>query len=171
MSNCIVCDSLIEMSEFNHDYHKYINYLYLEVFKKFLYNNKVYFNDKKISLKRFPEECGWENSFFHLTTVSANKNVPLSEREPDFRRCERLHWIKPAIETDHINVCNFKCFEVFEDNSRRFKRIKMLNEEERYLIVLEDREDYYLLVTAFYIEHDYYLKGLIKEREKAKSAT
>ncbi|QGY85768.1 hypothetical protein F1614_06910 [Staphylococcus epidermidis] len=171
MSQCLACTSLIEMSNFNYDYHEYIDYLYTQVFKKHLFNNKVYFNGKKIILKRYPEECGKENSFFHLTTVSANKNVPLSDREPDLRRCERLHWIKPAIETDHIQICNFKCFEIFEDHSRRYKRIKLLNEEDRYLIVLEDRENYYLLVTAFYIEQDYYLKGLVKEKEKAKSAT
>lgn len=170
MSNCLVCNSLIEMSQFGHNYIEYINYLYTEIFKKDLYNNKLYYNGKKISLKRFPEECGWENSFFHLTTVASGKQVPLSDREPDFWRCERLHWIKPAIMTNHIDLCNNTCFEEFEDNTRRNKRVKLLNELDRYIIILEDRQDYYLLVTAFYIEKDYYLKGLIKEKRKAKSA-
>ncbi|WP_232155310.1 hypothetical protein [Staphylococcus gallinarum] len=72
--------------------------------------------------------------------------------------------------TNHIDLCNNTCFEEFEDTTRRNKRVKLLNELDRYIIILEDRQDYYLLVTAFYIEQDYYLKGLIKEKQKAKSA-
>lgn len=34
MNNCLVCNSLIEMSQFHHNYIKYINYLYTEIFKK-----------------------------------------------------------------------------------------------------------------------------------------
>lgn len=34
MSNCLVCNSLIEMSQFGHNYIEYINYLYTEIFKK-----------------------------------------------------------------------------------------------------------------------------------------
>lgn len=170
MCGCTVCDSLIEMSEFNHDYDKYMSYLYSQVFKKYLYTNKVFYNGKVIGLKRHPEELGQEQSFFHLTTIASDKETPFSEREPDFRRCERLHWIKPSIETDHVELCNTPCFEDYKDNSRRNERVKLLNEQERYIIILEDRGNYYLLITAFYIEEEYYLKRLIKERDKAKSA-
>lgn len=168
MSKCKSCDTLYELSAVGGDYEKYNETLY-EYFKQNLFNQKVYWNNKPISLKRFPEECGKEQSFFHLTTVSANKNVPYSDREPDFRRCERLHWIKPSIESDHKKLCLNDCFKVYEDTTGRKKRIKLFNYDERYLIILEENEEYYLLVTAFYIEKDYYLKGVAKAFQKQES--
>ena len=38
-------------------------------------------------------------------------------------------------------------------------------EEERYIVVLEKREKYCLLVTAFYIEHDHTLDKKLKKYE------
>ncbi|WP_239732949.1 MULTISPECIES: hypothetical protein [unclassified Mammaliicoccus] len=159
------------MSQFNHNYHAYMDYLYVEIFKKYLYNNKVYYNGKPIALKKYPIECDREYTFFHLTTVSDKKGIPFTDREPDLRRCERLHWIKPAIETNHLDLCYMDCFIPYTDNKKgKYPRVKFFNELDRYLIVLEDRGSYYLLITAFYIEQEYYLKGIIKEKDKAKNA-
>ena len=43
--------------------------------------------------------------------------------------------------------------------------------EERYIVILEKRPTYYLLITAYYVEYDHNVRKLLKEFEKAKSAS
>ena len=43
--------------------------------------------------------------------------------------------------------------------------------EERYLVVLEKRKNYILLITAFYVNYDHSFQKLIKAYEKAKGAS
>ena len=45
----------------------------------------------------------------------------------------------------------------------------MLFEEERYIVVLERRENYVLLITAFYIEQDHTLEKKVKEYHQYKA--
>jgi len=46
-----------------------------------------------------------------------------------------------------------------EDGSRLRHKILYNN----FLVILEERDKYYLLITGFYVEKDYYRKGLEKE--------
>ena len=167
MTTCKTCENLILLEEFNGQFKNYDEYLYNEIFLKQIINNNIYFNNKLVKLKKFPKECNREQAYFHLTTIATDKNIPWSEREPDFRRCERLHWMRPSIETNHIELCGLPCFvyytEIYKGNRTR---IHLFNEKERYLIVLEDRNDYILLITAFYIHEDYYLKKTIQTTQK-----
>lgn len=167
MTTCKTCENLILLEEFNGQFKNYDEYLYNEIFLKQIINNNIYFNNKLVKLKKFPKECNREQAYFHLTTIATDKNIPWSEREPDFRRCERLHWMRPSIETNHIELCGLPCFvyytEIYKGNRTR---IHLFNEKERYLIVLEDRNDYILLITAFYIHEDYYLKKNNRKKPK-----
>ena len=45
-------------------------------------------------------------------------------------------------------------------------RVKMLLEDEQYLVVLEKRERYCLLITAFYVDQGHRLEKLLKEFDK-----
>lgn len=45
-------------------------------------------------------------------------------------------------------------------------RVKMLLEDEQYLVVLERREKYCLLITAFYVDQEHRLEKLRKEFDK-----
>ena len=45
----------------------------------------------------------------------------------------------------------------------------MLLEEERYMVVVERRDSYCLLVTAFYFEQDYSLRKKLQHYEQYKA--
>lgn len=163
------CESLpeiIELSSFGGDFSKYQEFLYNEIFLKQLYNYKLQYNNKLVELKRSPLYEGKEDSFFHLTCKIFEKNS--LERTPDFRRSERLCWLKPAIEIDHGKLCQKECFLVYKRPFKRKTRICFLNPIDRYFVVLEERPGSYLLITAFYIDYDNMLEKKIKEYEKYK---
>lgn len=165
MRHCPKLGPIVELSHYNGNYKSYEEYLY-GVFKADLYNRKVFYKNKPVSLKRFPEQLGKEFSFYHLTCKNFNHTGNEEDREPDLRRCERLHWIKPSIETNHLVTCNQQCFVAYIKRVRNKDRVHLLNKEDRYMIVLEEREDYYLLVTAYYIEHENTLRRKISESEE-----
>ena len=50
-------------------------------------------------------------------------------------------------------------------------RIKLLLSEERYIVILEKRADYVLLITAFHLDYSHMLNKQLKEYEKAKGAS
>lgn len=169
MTNCKTCESLIELDEFNGNFKNYDEYLYNEIYTKRIINNTIYFDNKPVKLKKFPKECNREQAYFHLTTKSADKGIPWSEREPDLRRCERLHWIRPSIENNHIELCGLPCFIYYTEVNKNGKtRIQLFNEKERYLIILEDRDEYLLLITAFYIHEEYYLRNTMRRSERSE---
>jgi hypothetical protein len=78
--------------------------------------------------------------FWHLITQGEKEE----EREVDLRRCERIHWIEYIFKNSHLNY--IKCWE----NTRKNKtRILFWIEQEEYLVVLEKRCEYLLLITAY----------------------
>lgn len=165
MTKCPALPKIIELSDCNGDPDKYEDHLYYDVFLNDLYNNKMYYNSKRVALKKYPTFNGREASFFHLTCKNYKKG---EDRLPDFRRSERLGWIKPGIETNHIEECGDHCFLSYTKIVRDKKRVHLLNKEDRYMIVLEEREEYYLLITAFYIDYDKTLERKYKEYIKYK---
>ena len=72
------------------------------------------------------------------------------EREPDLRRCERIRWPKPIIENDSDPE-----LKVWAEPRGKLQRIHIWFEAEGYLVVLDDRGEYILPWTAFFIEHEH----------------
>lgn len=118
------------------------------------------FRGKRVVCKRFPEYEGRDEAFNHLTTVNSHDNNDSNDRELDLRRCERLKWIKPGMMGNHQGK---DCFLEYRKIVRGKNRIHLLNKYDRYMIVLEDRGDYVLLVTAYYIQYDNTLRRKIAE--------
>lgn len=50
-------------------------------------------------------------------------------------------------------------------------RVHILLEEERYMVVVECRKDYCLLITAFYFEHDHSLNKKLKKYDEYKTSS
>lgn len=164
-NNTFNCYYINDIFVFDGNWLKYQNSL-TNYFYKNLYNMKVTYNNLKVSLKRDPVYQDVPGSFYHLTCKGIKKNSEEEEREPDLRRCERLHWIKPLLENNHsINNCPCNCVRVYEKYHNGDNTINFLFEEGRYLVVLGKRNGYYLLKTAFYIEYDNRLKREIKAYE------
>lgn len=166
MINCTALPGLICLDQFRGDFFKYQDYLYKEIFKKQLYTKKIYFEGKPVGLKASPFFQEKEDSFYHLTCKDFHWGS--EDREPDLRRSERLSWIKPSIETNHDDACKKSCFKRYVREYNNKQRIHLLDIEDRYIVILEERPTFYLLITAFYIEYDNQLNKKIKEYETYK---
>ncbi|MGI1828105.1 hypothetical protein [Ligilactobacillus salivarius] len=154
---CSLLPELEELSQYI-DPISYIDSLY----DYYLRNIKLglQFRGKRVTCKKYPEYEGRDDAFNHLTTKDFHDD---NDREIDLRRCERLKWIKPGMMGDHQGK---NCFLEYEKVVRGKKRIHLLNQYDRYMIVLEDRGDYVLLVTAYYIQYDNTLKKKVLEYHK-----
>ena len=96
------------------------------------------------------------------------------ERVPDFRRCERIRWVKAFIE--NYNCDSSQCGEcdgvkVWSEPYRNTTRVHILLEEERYIVVIERRNTYCLLVTAFFLEYEPSLRKKLKSYQWYKEQT
>lgn len=149
------------------DWQKYQDILY-DIFKNDFILSHPQFEGKNVNIRKHPIEYGKEEAFFHVTCQDYCKE---GERNPDMRRCERIRWVRAFIE--NYNSCeSIQCEETCDGIkkwTRLYKnreRIHILLEEERYMVVIELRESYCLLITAFYIEHDHTLDKKLEEYEK-----
>ena len=83
-----------------------------------------------------------------------------------------MRWVRAFIE--NYNCDPSKCtgcdgIKIWEKPYKNNQRIHLLFEEERYIVVLERRENYVLLITAFYIEQDHTLEKKVKEYHQYKA--
>ena len=164
MCYCPQLEPIIGLANYQGDFTIYEKYLY-NVFLESLFSQPIYYNGLPIYLKKYPVFKDKESSFYHLTCKDFNHTNVEAQREPDLIRCERLHWIKPAIETNHISECHQTCFYIYNKEVRNKTRLHFFNPQDRYMIVLEKRETYYLLITAYYIEYDNMLNKKLREYE------
>lgn len=138
------------------------------VFKSDFVDDRPYFEGKQVNIRREPIEFGKEEAFFHITCQDYLKD---ENRVPDLRRCERIKWVRAFIENYHCDPTQCEACEgvkVWSEPHHNSSRVHLLLEEERYMVVLEKREKYCLLITAFYIEHDHSLKSKLQHYEKYK---
>lgn len=150
------------------DWSAYETRLY-EIFKDDFINHHPDFEGKRVAIRKHPIEYGKEEAFFHITCQDYQKN---NARVPDLRRCERIRWVKAFIE--NYNCDSTKCVEcegvkVWTEPYKNTSRVHILLEEEKYIVVIERRETYNLLITAFYFDHEHALKKKLKHYEKFKS--
>lgn len=146
------------------------------LYKVFCYDFKEtypVFEEKRVNYRRHPIEYDREEAFYHITCQDYLKD---GERVPDFRRCERVRWVKKFIENYNCNLEDcVECsgIKTWEEDYKGNSRVHILLEEERYMVVIERRKEYCLLVTAFYFEQDHSLRKKIKKYEayKAKNAS
>lgn len=162
--NCWLPD-LLFFDDYNNNWDNYQDAIY-NTFKADLIDNPPSFEGKIIKIRWQPIEYDKPEAFFHVTCQDYRKD---GERFPDFRRCERIRWIKAFI-------LNYKCdsslcescdgVKVWKEPYQNKMRVHILLEEEKYIVVVEPRATYCLLITAFYFEHDHALEKKLKHYEK-----
>lgn len=137
------------------------------IFKHDFIDTHPSFQGKRVSVKKYPIENNKEDSFYHVTCVDLNKN---NNRIPDMRRCERIRWIRAFIE--NYNCRDAVCIDCdgvkvwTEPYKQNRDRVHLLLEEERYIVILEPRDSYCLLITAYYLDQDHSLMKQIKRYER-----
>lgn len=153
------------------DWTRYQAVLYAIFYADFI-DTKPSYDGLPVYIRKHPIEHGKEEAFFHVTCQDYDGD---GERVPDLRRCERIRWVRSFIENYNCDsaLCP-KCegVKLWEMPYGSHKRVHILLEEEKYMVVIEPREQYCLLITAFYFNQERRLrKTLEKYRASLQRAT
>ncbi|MDP2303304.1 MAG: hypothetical protein Q8N03_12865 [Ignavibacteria bacterium] len=161
----ILLDDLVPYFDalFEHENDK-IDLLY-RIFMDDFQNNSFFINNKKVIIKNYPSKLkGFEkycDSFVHIITwVSKMKG----KRVFDFRRANRVHWVKPILE--QRSDPRIKYFQYAEGDGAL--RDYYWFDEKDYVVIIEQITAEFLLVTGFVIDnrnrfqkrYEKYLNGL-----------
>lgn len=81
----------------------------------------------------------------------------------DPARCERIRWPRPVIEHhDACNVCDYgQCDKPWV--WKNGKKVKIYLPDDRYLVVLEERRDIWLFITAYQVNWSHSAEKIEKE--------
>lgn len=131
-----------------------------EIFYQDFIQNRVFYKGLPVNIKKYPYDDNKEDAYYHVTCKDYTGH---NERSPDFRRCERIRWIRAFIDNygkcDTCELSNCEGIKIWEEIYKNGNtRVMMLLEEERYIVILERRKDFYLLITAYYLDYEHSLK-------------
>lgn len=138
------------------------------IFKADFLDSHPLFENVRVSVKHYPIEFGKEEAFLHITCKDYDGN---GKRVPDLRRCERIRWIRAFIENYNCDprLCaDCDGVKTWREPYKNRTRIHILLEEERFIVILEQRPDYFLLITAFYLDYDNALIKQLRHYEQYK---
>ena len=156
----LVFPDLIYLEEYQGNFKNYFNAVY-QIFTAHFLKSNPHFEGIRVTAPRYPEVDGLSRTFYHITHQGEDEQ----NREPNIRRMERIRFPMFKIENHpHAELL------VWGKEIGRDKRIHILNVAESYLLVLNRRNDYLLLWTAFYIEQSHTLRKKLKEYETYKKA-
>ena len=108
-------------------------------------------------------EDGREAGFWHIVQ---RDDAAAGERLPDFKRCGRIPWPRSIIEHPADSAVSIWENERKKTDSSRQTRILVWLEDEDYLVVLGDKKNYMILVTAYCVDQESYKRKLRKERDE-----
>lgn len=93
------------------------------------------------------------------------------DREIDIERCKRIKWIKAIIENYQCKEekCSKFCsgIKIWPDPKKK-ARVLLLFEEVKYLVVLEERYNMFVLITAYYLDYERTLEQRLKQYKAYK---
>ena len=161
---CLWLPKIITLEMFKGIWEEYNNELYKIFIRDFIIN-KLYFKNKKVVVRANPKYKNYEHAFIHLTTTSIPNAKDINDRLPDLKRCERLEWNRKIIENYECknNCPTCKKILYYEEYYKNNIRISLLFPDVRFKVVLEERKDYFLLITGYYINYDYRLNKELKK--------
>lgn len=109
--------------------------------------------DKEFKLMSMPRDArGWCRTFWHITSYGDDELT----RIPDLARMERIAWPRMLIDDfcySHPAPTTGRSIWWLQDRGRTIRYLIALADFS-YLVVIEDRRDYVLLVTAYAVEHE-----------------
>ena len=148
-------DWLPPLEHFSGDWGNYCDYIY-DIFHSHFIASKPIYCGREVKTRYYPMSDGKTETFWHLTSTGENND----DRIPDIRRCERIRWPKSFIE-------NPDKVKVWRNKRKKNTNICLWLDDcsESYLVVLGERKDYYLLLTAYCVEEEHRKKKLRKEYE------
>lgn len=151
---------LMLLAAYDGQWHAYLNAIY-QVFRQDFVQNKPRYPNKRFALKRFPMSKGKEASFWHLIQEGSVEE----DRIPDLRRCERIRWPRPMIE-----AIQSKQVRVWRNVRGKNERVVIATGDFSYVVILDDRDNYVLLWTAYCVEQAHRRAKLQRECESWEAA-
>lgn len=151
---------LIYFEDHEGNFSLYFKAVYL-VFKNDFIDRQPVFQGTRVSAQKFPLVDGIHKTFYHITHEGEDEQ----NREPDFRRMERIRYPKFSIEN-----CPHDQLLIWKNKRGRDTRILIFNEEEEYLTVLTERKGFYLFWTAYTVTQNHRKNKLLKEYKSYKKA-
>lgn len=124
----------------------------------------IQYDGKPVHYKRMPYDGIYPEAFMHLTTCNQDDS---GSRLPDAERSERISWPRPVVEHHPFcEICGYaQCTRpwVWRKNDKNKDRVKIYLPNQQYLVVLGERRDYWVLITAYYVNRQWSIDKLEKE--------
>ena len=159
----LIFPDLIFFNDYAGDFKSYFKAVYA-VFETDFIKTKPKYEGLKVTVRKYPEVDGIHRTFYHITHQGEDEN----NRQPDIRRMERIRYPRfVMVNHTHNQIL------IWKNKRGKDERIVLFNETENYVVILTDRKEYYMFITAYYIETEHRKRSLLKEYEtyiKAKTA-
>lgn len=158
-SDAFLLPDIIQLNDYQGDFESFYEAVY-QIFVKDFVRSRPVFEGVKLGLKKYPLVEGKEYTFYHFTHDGSDEQ----NRTPNFRRMERIPWPAPI-----INQSSHQKLKVWRNKRGKHDRILILHEQEKYLVVLEDRKDYIIPWTAYLVDYPNQMRKLLKECKSYKN--
>lgn len=141
---------LVKSSQYNGDWRRYYDALY-EYFCQDFIEDSPFFGKCEVTITGTAIEDGKEKTFWHIVTTRVKlkryTNQSEQDRIPDYKRAERIRWIKEIIE--NYEDPSIRTFKEVEPN----RHIYYLWYKDEFIVILGRGLNYakFYLVTAFYV--------------------
>lgn len=169
LDKCKWLPEIVECKDFN-KWNEYLDEIY-EIFKKDFIQTHPTFENKNVYYRKAPMDGKYEHTFTHLThkDVFHSSDDP-NDRIPDPRRAERIGWNRAIIDNYQCNENCANCDKVlyFEEYYKKNIRCYFLFKDAKFIVIVEKRETFNLLITGYYIEYDNVMEKYIKKYERYK---
>lgn len=149
--------NLIELDLNGKTYEEIIIFLYY-FYKKDLKDCKLFYNNKIVNTNYRGEFInGKEERFWHIIEKDCDNKRIDGDRLIDFARAKKIHWIRPIL-TKYFKDSSIKIFKdeiITKKSNGKNKKVKLefiWFKEGKYLIILEERKNEYILKTAYNVE-------------------
>lgn len=149
---------LILFEEYGNNWDAYVEAIYT-IFCKEIKNYNLKYQGKKVILKRYPLFKNKEKAFWHLTSEGRIEE----QRVPSLPRCERISWIKFIIENKERGFVR-----VWKNKRGQKSHVCLSLKSFEYIVVLAERKNYFLLLSAYPIEYEWRRKKLEREYRRYK---
>jgi len=166
MNDCKWLPDLYYYPDWN-NYKDYENDLY-EFFKNYYIESAMDFRGKRIQFRNYPIENGKLEAFYHIICKNYTEK---NNRQPDAERIIRITWARALIEN---YICTYNCCDekpLYWSQLGNKGAHKHYIYFQRYLVIMEERQDYFLFITAFFVEEEYYHRKLQKDYQKTENVT
>jgi len=156
----LVFPDLIYFEDYNGNFQAYLSAVYA-VFENDFIRSQPRYEGLKVAVRKYPKADGLHRTFYHITHEGEDEN----NRQPGIRRMERIRYPKFVVEQNqHPEIL------IWKNRRGNDERILLYNESENYIVVLTERKEFYLFITAYMVDTEHRKRSLLKEYEAYKKA-